>query len=510
MADILDSAQSTTDNSSTTPMSDSPTTPPAPTVTTTTVTQMQTPEPTVEPVTSTPPLADISVDSQNPPISVTTTTTTEAPPPTPPMPEKKSAPKGMIVAAIALLLLATLPVAVFFVSQQQELADVRSKASPACEDSGGQCVPNDYRCTPNLPMQGYACFGQGQKCIAETSNCVPPPGSTPVPPNTPLPSYTPGPTNTPAGSPTPLPGTCESPNQCALRTLCEANGEIIPVGGCGTSGNRVCCYFGPVSTSTPRPPTPTSGGIQSTPTPVPGICNVQQGQTCTPGDPNTCGGSACRSQNWACTIDPATGNNVCNQHGGNQCPGGTCSGVSAYRCNSAFGAECHQGLNPNHNLSWSDALSYVNGCGQVDQVCLGGTRNLLGCGDFQIVRNNCPAGNTPPPPQATPTLPPPPTSTPVIGQCNAIHVYNSSGTDITQALINGTANVNSGDTLTLAVAGTNATRGRFRVNGAGETFQETDQQNNRSEYILPFVVPSQQVTNSFTIEAEVLVAGIWR
>lgn len=468
------------------------------------------------------PLADTSTTT-----TVSVTEHTAPPPPTPqPMPitsndnsmKKPGAPKGIFVAAIALLLLAILPVAVFFVSQQQnQIADIRSKASPACEDSGGQCVPNNYICTPNLPMPGYSCPvspGEGsKKCIVETANCNPPAGTTPVHTNTPLPSYTPRPqtpTSTPVGT-TP-PETCESPNQCALRNLCEANGEIISTRGCGTGGNRVCCYFGPNSTSTSTPrstaPPPPPPASTSTPTQAPGVCGPQ-GTSCNPGDPNACG-VGCSAQNWACTVDPASGQSVCNQHGGNQCPGGSCTGIAAYHCNSAFGAECHDGkvdFDPYNTANWNSAKNHMAGCGQVDQVCVGGSRDRLGCGNFEISRSNCPGTNTRPP---TPTSTPrPPTSTPIIGQCNAIHIYNAAGVDITQALINGTSNVNRGDTLTLAVAGTNATKAHFRVNGAPSNFQETTQVNNRNEFILPFVIPTLQTPN-YQIEAEVFVGGTWK
>lgn len=102
------------------------------------------------------------------------------------------------------------------------------------------------------------------------------------------------------------------------------------------------------------------------------------------------------------------------------------------------------------------------------------------------------------PPNATAT--PNPTATPIVGQCTNIRVYKDS-------TVVEPSTLQPGDAVTLAVAGTNATKARFRVNGGD--FTETTTKNSAGEYTLAFTVPSTGVTQ-FVIEAEVNVAGVWK
>lgn len=91
-----------------------------------------------------------------------------------------------------------------------------------------------------------------------------------------------------------------------------------------------------------------------------------------------------------------------------------------------------------------------------------------------------------------------PTATPA-PQCRNLKIYkNNAAVDPTT--------LRAGDQVVLAVKGTNATKGRIRVNGG--TFTETTTKNASDEYTLNFTMPSG-VTN-FTIEAEVFIDGAWR
>lgn len=111
-------------------------------------------------------------------------------------------------------------------------------------------------------------------------------------------------------------------------------------------------------------------------------------------------------------------------------------------------------------------------------------------------------------PSPTLTSSPTPTITPVPGQCLAIRIYDTNGNEISQALLTQTANVGPGDTIILAVSGTNATKARFRVNGIPSTYDETTAVNSLGEFIYQFVLPAN--LRQFTVEAEVFIGGQWR
>lgn len=526
MADILDAAQTGKNNppatdqsvAPTIPLADTPTTTSAPPIIPTTnkptgesdkLPELEKlPEPKIPEITPTAPASALTPSDEGPPSPVTDQF--PAPPPLvvetidstapanvpvdppladgpnqppvnvqePPAEKKPKIPKGVIISAIVLILLAVLPVTVFFVSQQQkQVAELRSRAAleVTCEsDSNNYCELRQV-CLGNgdIIVSGTGC-GPGLICCRGAQ----------------------APTLTPTPIPVPTGNDCESNGFSCVPENWQCGGAQRVSWPCGQSGykcmddpDNVC--HAPGTTPSPTKPAITTSP-RSTATVTPSQCSSFWGKTCKPGDPDSCGGAACRTQNWACTIDPVSGNNVCNQHGPDLCPGSSCTAISAYKCPNGFGSECHQNLSPNHGMSWADAIVYADGCGQVDQVCAGGPNQYLGCGDFEVIKTNC----------LTPTSPP------IGGQCNTIHVYNAAGVDITQALINGTANVQRGETLTLAVAGSNATKGRFRVNGG--TFQETTQKNNKNEFILPFVIPIQAITNTFTIEAEVYTGNQWR
>ncbi len=330
-------------------------------------------------------------------------------------------------------------------------------------------------------------------------------------------------------------------------------------------------YFGAQSVQDTR--NRAASGPYSTPTPTNGQCAAKL-QACDENKP-CCGG-----QNLVCT--GTSGNRVCNQVGGDLCPGGTCGKINAYRCGNLSGGECHENLSydfPN----WAAAKAYTQGCGQVDEVCRGGSRDNLGCGSFEVISSSCgggggntptpttPTGNTNTPthtptktPTATPTKTPTPTPTPNPqcgnactgnAQCPQNHTCSANKCVLTACLQNGVVcsddkctitptntptatvtvtytptptditgqcqnikiyrngevvnpnNLQPGDSIVIAVVGTNATKARIRVNGG--TFTETSAKNDAGEYILNFTIPSSGTT-TFTIEAELFIGGVWR
>lgn len=103
-------------------------------------------------------------------------------------------------------------------------------------------------------------------------------------------------------------------------------------------------------------------------------------------------------------------------------------------------------------------------------------------------------------PTATVTVTYTPTPTDITGQCQNIKIYKNG------AVVNPNT-LQPGDSIVIAVVGTNATKARIRVNGG--TFTETSSKNDAGEYILNFTIPSSGTT-TFTIEAELFIGGVWR
>lgn len=405
------------------------------------------------------------------------------PPASPPPAPAKNNKKKMILMAVVLLLLLSFPVIYF---GAQSIQDTRNRAAEG-PYSTTSCAG---------PLSATACKTQS------VNYCVP--------------------------------GTCK-----CTRTTAD-NCSCVPVLGCGLTSNS---------------PTPTQGGG--------GQCAGVL-QPC-----DSVSKPCCSGQNLYCQTPTGGGQAVCQQDdgsGANCGPGGSCTGILAFRCSQLDGSgRCEQ--NPSNVSSWQAGLDYANGCGQVDKVCVGGTRPNTLCGDFTIVSNSCGGGggNSPTPtkpagstntPTNTPTRTPTPTQNPQCGatctsntQCPQNHTCSAGKCVLTACLQEGVScsadkctltptvtvtytptpttitgqcqnikvykngqvvNPNSllpGDSIVLAVVGTNATKARIRVNGG--TFTETSTKNDAGEYILNFTIPSSGTT-TFTIEAELFIGETWR
>ncbi|MEP7104126.1 MAG: hypothetical protein ABI721_05470 [Candidatus Dojkabacteria bacterium] len=136
---------------------------------------------------------------------------------------------------------------------------------------------------------------------------------------------------------------------------------------------------------------------------------VGQGGACSPAA-NEC------ASGLVCTPSSVNGPNVCNvPPSGSGCTGGnTCSAYLGFKCDQLVNGECS--ANGSSFNSFSEAASYAGGCGQVDQVCTGGTpgNNQL-CGSFQVINTSCFVNPPPvtPPPVTPPPVTPPPVEPPV-------------------------------------------------------------------------------------------------
>lgn len=97
----------------------------------------------------------------------------------------------------------------------------------------------------------------------------------------------------------------------------------------------------------------------------------------------------CNSDRTYC--QGASGSRKCEQDGetkNSHCPDSSCGKINGYRCAAPFASECHESLQANFP-TWENAASYVSGCGQIDEVCWGGSNIDHLCGDFEIFKSSC-------------------------------------------------------------------------------------------------------------------------
>lgn len=168
-----------------------------------------------------------------------------------------------------------------------------------------------------------------------------------------------------------------------------------------------------------------------------GVCKLSS--TSTPPPPvatpvaSPPGGGSCQPLTAACSdTSPCCEGGVCQGAGGNrrceqqvvgQCGTGVCGGTNGwlgFRCNNLTNGQCLE--NPQTFSSYGAAASYAGGCGQVDEVCVGGTNNRKLCGSFHIFNSSCggvggpdPTPTTNPSPSASPRVTPTPVVSPTPG-----------------------------------------------------------------------------------------------
>ncbi len=348
---------------------------------------------------------------------------------TPPTPESKSpppkvrkTPKGILIA-ILLFLLATVPLSVFFVAQQRQLAEIRTRATaPYCSRFMNEdCI---YGCEPTTT---------GGRCKSK-------PGPYP--------------------SPTPY---------------------------CSRFMNDDCIYGC----------NPTTSGGECKPPPAPtGCTGFKPWGTCTEAQKDvTCSKNDCElgSKDWKCSgkiWNPIYETRECS----GSCPWSLTNG----KCCPKPPDNCST---PGSKICIKDP--FVAECTLWDASCPSGQqyyyRAIAWSSDYEdLVRRYCT--------NPTPTGPRPsifPTVTPPTGpQCLRVKIYKEGGIAVDPSTLK------PNDHVIIAVAGNNATKGRFRVNGAPPTFTESTGVNSYGEFTLPFTIP--EGVTQFTIEAEVFRNGEWQ
>ena len=178
-----------------------------------------------------------------------------------------------------------------------------------------------------------------------------------------------------------------------------------------------------------RPPTaqptyrPTPTQTRPTVTPSTSLCKgaSQECQIFNNGSTNCCHGLVCQNG--------VTGQLRCEQpriDPNSQCPGGRCGGAGGwlgFNCSRLTNGQCLE--NPATFNDYASASAYAGNCGQVDEVCVGGTNNRRLCGNFEIFSSSCGRtennnnnnnnnNNLTPTPTPTLTNTPTPTPTPTI------------------------------------------------------------------------------------------------
>lgn len=409
---------------------------------------------------------------------------TEAPknPPVSSKPAKKRLPIGVLLTTL-LVLAVTIPLSVFYVSQQKNIADTRGKAAEdQCTDQNGnpgETCSNLNRCD----IAGGCNPACGNKDEVRDDEICDVPN-----------------------------GYCKSGYSCRKRAtgyhldcvskqcvnvLCDPG---VPT--CAdTCSSHADCGGGTTPTPTPSPP----GGKKwnqctSSTGPIPcGSCLIKSvgAGTMTFGCELNCGGSA------------------------SNCPGGSAESYTiAHRwekCKNKVGSSC-TGSSSDYiesgNLggpgpwSISGQSSFFNGSGtftnpgcgrvQVDvQMSAQGT-NVAG-GIWNSDTDCAGTSPTPTPPSATATpVPPTPTDEP-IAVCKDIKIYKGGKVVDPKTL-------EAGDEIVIAVVGEKATKARIKINN-GE-FTETKKKNKKGEFILSYTIPADVV--KFSIQAEVFRNGKWK
>lgn len=387
--------------------------------------------------------------------------------------KKRRGSNKSLIVAVLLFLLATLPLAVTFTSQQRQLADLRGRAQEGpyadnieyygCIKDGGtpeECskgknlsLPSGYRCTSGESCDSGVCYS-GQ-CVpndnTEYYGCIKD-GTDPE--------------------------VCKQgknlrlPNdyKCTSGTTC-ASGYCSPTGKCDTK---------PTTTAG----TTTSTGGTPITTLAPGTSQCQNG------DQNRDQGS------WL----------IC------ECANGCSYKTDTTEGSGGSGWVCDQNC---HTVPAGTRPS--GACTQIDWVHSGSSNY---CGVAEI---NCPAscqtgGSTTTTTGGTttttttsenPTATPTPTTVPG-GTCELIKVYDAAGTEITQAVRDGTKKLALGEEVTIATSKGNATKARFRIQGIADWTENDPSKTTTTEYRLSITIPSTMTQAQGTFEVEVYVNGVWK
>lgn len=365
-------------------------------------------------------------DTVTPVVSSTTTSTTSSTPTQPPTPTKKKIKPQFLFGILALFIL-IVGAGVGFVLMNQS-AEIRQQAAGYASCAGG--VPHDaktcsgfrqpVRCNNGSFVTLAACASdefcdssQNGACVKTARSCA---GGVPD-----------------GGKAcsglrevvTCRDGSFVNPTACPTGQTCS--GGVCSTGGsvtnCGRSGpNTTQCTDKNVGTSC-RTISNVAGTCQVT---IPGgansECECRTGAVASP-LPSPTPGGACQPLTAACSdTSPCCDGGVCQGVGGNrrceqqvvgQCGTGVCGGTNGwlgFRCNNLTNGQCLE--NPQTFSSYGAAAAYAGGCGQVDEVCVGGDYNRNLCGAFHIISTTCGGSVASPTPRPTPSPTPRPTPSP--------------------------------------------------------------------------------------------------
>ncbi len=384
---------------------------------------------------------------------------------------KKKGGAGPLVAAL-LLLLVTLPLSVYFVSQQRELADVRSRAGFEDEpqevqnlfravwgsnaEAQWQAERNAYESAPEPQREQidreHRERGGGGQAYVELMN---------------------------------------SQGVYDLHPNCVTNPDAASCGGSGDGSSGGGDTKKLIETKTAGTVS-SGGGLQN----CIGIA-ASMGEThCDDSNATSAGCAAerecmVRNSGFLTNLAIPECQTIQSQADINRCV--EANNKLGFTVNICTGEQVQSGARMGEFLNCGQGST--GGCGQVDVLDSSG--NLVG---FIMDKTNCGGGGgggeektTNGKSKPTPTMRPGP-------QCSRIRVYKD-GAQVTDL-----STLKAGDTIQIGVAGTNATKGRIRVNGGA--WDQTTKKNSSNEYVIDFTIPPGTV--DFTIEAEVYGNRQWQ
>lgn len=380
----------------------------------------------------------------------------------PPVFQKRSISRSLMLAVL-LFFLGTLPLTVYFTSQQRQLADTRSRAQQGPYPPGcAECLffnenPDDCKNVCSSSPTTNTCEGRG--------------------------------------------GTCRS--SWGVNPSCDKLGAL------DCPGDEVCVKGCPATTPI--------GGTTSKPKPV-GV--VPTPPTTTPANSGECSGSCCSvdsgQSGWKFSCpeglsvgtlpdDPNVGarcmSNPTPVSGGQACVSSDpCVAEQIDVCNDPNPSNC----NINTLAGFIIKPKSAN-CGGTTTVTTTTTTSTTAS-----TEGNPPEGSNPPSaPTATSTAIPSPTSPPG-GTCELIKLYDSAGADITQAVKDGTKKLVIGEEVTIATSKGNAAKARFRIQGVADWAENDPSKTTSGEYRLSIHIPSTLTQTQGTFEVEVFVGGQWK
>ncbi len=443
-------------------------------------------------------------------------------------PKKKRFGTGFVMAL--LLILITLPVGVYFISQQGSLNDVRNRAAGNTLYTGSRCsgtsdsscaagtkcvsTPYGYYCGP--VSTDYQTIENGSECTTNASSA----------------NY-------------------ECPNKCKSGTFYVKNGVYY----CGTPDGTRCTGVDDASCGSGKQCFATPYGFYCGAAST-GARTLKDGEVCAADAASAayacrnscisgsyqvgtgvnagkfvCSPGACVAANGSCSASsPCCGDATCSSAGkctpkptipadcgaqvkcsGNSCSVGkysdTCF-VSHYRCKAGTDLNGKGCDSRNGELVKTGSGASFTSCNAIEQIDIycpicGITENHT-TGTFVSHLENsgtCTTGGSGASGVTTTTI----TQPPVVGACTDIKTYK--GTEVLDAA--GLAALRPGDIITFAVRGSNnPSKAKFRLNGA-TTWAESTTKNAAGEFVSEaYTIPTDRT--SFTVAAEVFVDGVWK